>query len=242
MAGILIAVTDHAAERYAQCVRGTLDSKAEVLARTSRAWQAGRIEAGERGRTLVRDVTARQSGGWPPAKRRRRGAMPPWVTLWEEGDDARVPRRFTDVLAILLALVVLLAAGCGDDRLSQDEYRAEAKTICSESRREAERIEQPTRATPEAIANFFRRQLEITERNVQRFAELKPPEDFQARHDRLVRLGRDGIAQVRSLVKRFEEGEDPQEVLAGAGGELQRIGEQQKEVARELDVPECAGG
>jgi hypothetical protein len=96
VAGVLIAVTDHAAERYAQRVRGTLDARAEVVARAARAWEAGRVEAGEKGRTLVRDVDDR---GLVFVCRhdRPRGELVV-VTLWEEGDDARVPRRFTDAL------------------------------------------------------------------------------------------------------------------------------------------------
>ena len=96
MAGVLVAVTDHAAERYAQRVRGTLDPKAEVLARASQAWQAGRVETADRGRTLVRDVKD------PDLVFVCRHDVPRGelvvVTLWEEGDDARVPRRFTDAL------------------------------------------------------------------------------------------------------------------------------------------------
>lgn len=96
MAGVLIAVTDHAAERYAQRVRGTLDPKAEVLARTSRAWEAGRIQTGERGTTLVRDTKDRELV-FVCRHDRPRGELVV-ITLWEEGDDARVPRRFTDAL------------------------------------------------------------------------------------------------------------------------------------------------
>ena len=96
MAGILIAATDHAAERYAQRVRGTLDPKAEVIARTARAWEAGRVEQGERGRTLVRDVELRDLVFVCRHDRPRNELVV--VTLWEEGEDARVPRRFTDAL------------------------------------------------------------------------------------------------------------------------------------------------
>ena len=39
---MLVAVTDHAAERFRQRVRGTLDPKNEVIARVSRAYDAGR--------------------------------------------------------------------------------------------------------------------------------------------------------------------------------------------------------
>ncbi len=96
MAGVLIAVTDHAAERYAQRVRGTLDPKAEIVARASRAWQAGRVEEGEKGTTLVRDVDDR-GVVYVCRHDRPRGELVV-VTLWEEGDGARVPRRFTDAL------------------------------------------------------------------------------------------------------------------------------------------------
>ena len=96
MAGVLIAVTDHAAERYAQRVRGTLDPKAEIVARTARAWDAGRVESADRGRTLVRDVDDRRLV-FVCRHDRPRGELVV-VTLWEEGDGARVPRRFTDAL------------------------------------------------------------------------------------------------------------------------------------------------
>ena len=96
MAGVLIAVTDHAAERYAQRVRGTLDAKAEIVARASKAWQAGRVETADKGRTLVRDADDR-SLVYVCRHDRPRGELVV-VTLWEEGDDARVPRRFTDAL------------------------------------------------------------------------------------------------------------------------------------------------
>jgi hypothetical protein len=96
VAGVLIAVTEHAAERYAQRVRGTLDARAEVLARASRAWHAGRVEEAGRGRTLLRDVDDRDLV-FVCRHDRPRGELVV-VTLWEEGDDARVPRRFTDAL------------------------------------------------------------------------------------------------------------------------------------------------
>ena len=91
---MLVAVTDHAAARFRQRVRGTLEAKTEVAARVARAHAAGRVEPGERGTLLVRDV-----------KRpdlvfvcRPDGPEIIVVTLWEEGDGAAVPKRFTDAL------------------------------------------------------------------------------------------------------------------------------------------------
>ena len=91
---MLVAVTDHAAERFRQRVRGTLDAKAEVVARVSRAYDAGRVETGPRGEVLVRDTRRRDL----VYVCRREDPELIVVTLWEEGDDAAVPRRFTDAL------------------------------------------------------------------------------------------------------------------------------------------------
>jgi hypothetical protein len=91
---MLVAVTDHAAERFRQRVRGTLDARTEVAARVARAHAAGRTEPGKRGTILVRDLqlpsvvyVCRPDGGELVV-----------VTLWEGGDDAAVPKRFTDAL------------------------------------------------------------------------------------------------------------------------------------------------
>jgi hypothetical protein len=92
----LIAVTDHALERYGQRVRGTLDARTEVVARVGRAIDAGRMSPGERGALLVRDVE-RPDLVFVCMEDRVRGELVV-VTLWEEGEDAAVPRRFTDAL------------------------------------------------------------------------------------------------------------------------------------------------
>ena len=54
--GVLVAVTDHAVERFRQRVAGRLDPRTEIAARVGEALQAGRVEPGERGARLVRDV------------------------------------------------------------------------------------------------------------------------------------------------------------------------------------------
>jgi hypothetical protein len=91
---VLVAVTDHAAERFRQRVRGTLDEKLEVASRVSRAHAAGRVERGERGTLLVRDIKRRDL---VYVCRPDAGELVV-VTLWEQGEDAAVPKRFTDAL------------------------------------------------------------------------------------------------------------------------------------------------
>lgn len=91
---MLVAVTDHAADRYRQRVRGTLDPKLEVAARVARARAAGRTETGERGVVRVRDLERRDL----IYVCRPEGSELVVITVYEEGEDAAVPRRFTDAL------------------------------------------------------------------------------------------------------------------------------------------------
>jgi len=93
----LVAVTDHAVERYRQRVRGALDARPEIAGRVAAAWAAGAWEAApERGSVRVRDLE-RADLVYVCLHDRPRGELVV-VTLWEEGEDAAVPRRFTDAL------------------------------------------------------------------------------------------------------------------------------------------------
>ncbi len=91
---MLVAVTDHAAERFRQRVRGSLDPKIEVAGRVARAWEAGRTEPGERGAVIVRDLERRDL----LYVCRPEGTELVVITLYEEGEAAAVPKRFTDAL------------------------------------------------------------------------------------------------------------------------------------------------
>jgi hypothetical protein len=91
---MLIAVTDHAAERFRQRVRGSLDERTEIASRVARAHAAGRVEPGQRGAVLVRDLERRDL----IYVCRPEGDELVVTTLWEEGEDAAVPRRFTNAL------------------------------------------------------------------------------------------------------------------------------------------------
>jgi hypothetical protein len=93
---LTIGVTDHAVERYLQRVRGVLDPRPEIAGRVRRAYEAGRVTDGERGALHVRDVD-RPDLVYVCMLDRPRGELVV-VTLWEEGEGAAVPRRFTDAL------------------------------------------------------------------------------------------------------------------------------------------------
>jgi hypothetical protein len=88
-----IGVTDHAVERYLQRVRGVLDARPEIAGRVRHGYEAGHVSEAPRGAVHVRDGDI----VFVCLKDVPRDELVV-VTLWEEGDDPAVPRRFTDAL------------------------------------------------------------------------------------------------------------------------------------------------
>ena len=103
---MLVAVTDHALERFRQRVgsrAGLLDQRPEIAGRVRGAWEAGRWSetppagaSGARGSVYVRDLVDRDL--LFVCRREREQLVV--ISLWEEGrvGTPRVPRHFTDAL------------------------------------------------------------------------------------------------------------------------------------------------
>ena len=91
------SVTDHAVERYLQRVRGALDPRLEITARVVEGGRGRpRRARASAARCNVRDLE-RPDLVFVCMEDKPRGELLV-VTLWEEGEDAEVPKRFTDVL------------------------------------------------------------------------------------------------------------------------------------------------
>jgi len=99
---VLVAVTDHAIERFRQRVparSGELDGeRTEIARRVGEAWAAGRVEEQPDATVRVRDLVDRDLV-FVCRHDRPRGELVV-ITLWEPGriGSPRVPRRFTDAL------------------------------------------------------------------------------------------------------------------------------------------------
>jgi hypothetical protein len=106
---VLVAVTDHAVERFRQRIggrSGDVDARPEIIARVTRAWEAGRVEeepppgaSGARGSVYVRDLVDRSLVFVCRYDRAANEAVV--ITLWEAEGGAvppRVARRWTDAL------------------------------------------------------------------------------------------------------------------------------------------------
>ena len=109
-AGVTVAVTDHAVERFRQRVgtrRGGFDVRPEIAGRVSSAWTAGRVsdrpppgasEKPARGSLYVRDLVDR--GVVFVCRHDRASRELLVITLWEDARlrPPRVDQRFTDAL------------------------------------------------------------------------------------------------------------------------------------------------
>jgi hypothetical protein len=109
---VLVAVTDHAVERFRQRIggrSGEVDARPEIVARVTRAWDYGppsRVDdeppagaSGARGSVYVRDLVDRSLVF--VCRYDRAAGEVVVVTLWEAEGGAippRVARRWTDAL------------------------------------------------------------------------------------------------------------------------------------------------
>jgi hypothetical protein len=152
-------------------------------------------------------------------------------------------RRLPLLLVLLASLAPAACGGGGDDggeQLSADEYRAQARQVCRDADRATARVKEPTRATSEAIVDYFERLLQANERSTDRFQELNPPEELEAAHADALKANRDGVAEVRRVITELREGGDPREVLTEAQTRLERLTTDAANAAQRLGVPECA--
>jgi hypothetical protein len=113
---VLVAVTDHAVERFRQRMgggrAGEIDARPEIVSRVVRAWEAGRVSEappssgagpapapGPRGSIYVRDLLDRSLIF--VCRRDRASRELVVITLWEHEAgpaEPRVPRCYTDAL------------------------------------------------------------------------------------------------------------------------------------------------
>lgn len=143
-------------------------------------------------------------------------------------------------LATLIVALAAALAGCGgEDQLSPDEYRAQLRRICADSERRSERVKQPTRSTPEAIADYLTRLRDINASTIERVERLEPPDELRSAHDRALAANREGREKVDAVIDELKGGGDPTKVLTDAREDLEKSSAAAKEATREIGVPEC---
>jgi hypothetical protein len=140
-----------------------------------------------------------------------------------------------------VVLAAALLAACGsdgdDDGLNADEYRDRANRICAEANREVEGLDPPT--SPDQLADFLERGLELGRSYDRRFRELDPPDELEDLHERGVRLSERLDERFQSLIDRVRAADEPlAELQRGLQGLLSQV-EEADELNRELGLDEC---
>lgn len=137
-------------------------------------------------------------------------------------------------------LLALAFAGCGgDDQLSPEEYRSQLRKICAESDRKTNQVTEPTRATPEAIADYLQRLRDINAQTIKKVEELDPPDELKDAHERALKANREGREKVDDVIEELQKGGEPTEVLSEARKDLEAASRAAKQAARDVGVPEC---
>jgi regulator of protease activity HflC (stomatin/prohibitin superfamily) len=101
-------------------------------------------------------------------------------------------------------------------------------------------VREPTRATADAIVDYFERLLKANEDSTERFNGLEPPESLEDAHADALKANRDGVREVRRVIAELKDDGDPRQVLTSAQERLQRLSADAANAAQRLGVPECA--
>ncbi len=138
------------------------------------------------------------------------------------------------------AVVVSVLAGCGGgdggDRLSRDEFVAQASEICNRFETRIEAIPAP-RATAE-VPEYVDKARPAFEEGLEDLRELNPPEDLQDRYDDLLATGDTTLDRFDELRNAAEDGDEAE--VNRIVEQVEREDEESDRIARELGLAACA--
>jgi hypothetical protein len=164
-------------------------------------------------------------------------------------------RRFLPLLpALALAAIALTACG-GDDRLTKDEYEQEVAAI---GQTFSEGLGSVSGASsPEDIGPALAKAKDEINAVAERLAELKPPEDIEAAHNRLVAGLRafsadldDVAGQIEEAARKAQQENDPSALFAAFGAlasldsikELQAVEQEYEKAGYDLGLTQAGAG
>ncbi len=138
------------------------------------------------------------------------------------------------------AVLLLAAAGCGGggggERLSREDYVAQADAICKEVEQKADELAAP--GSIQEIPPYVDGALPIFDEGLERLEALRPPEDLRDKVDDWLAAGDRTRELLADLKAAAEEGDAAKVREIGARGDM--LDEETDRLARELGLVECA--
>jgi hypothetical protein len=152
------------------------------------------------------------------------------------------------LLVPLAACAALAAAGCGGsdsnsgsgggDRLSDAEYKTQATKICTDSEKATDALDQPTKA--EEVKPFLQKGIDITQKAVDDFKDLNPPQDLEDEHNAVVTAEQGALDKLQEVTDSLKGDASDAAKVQKATPELDKIS---KDVDKKLvaaGLPKCA--
>ena len=148
------------------------------------------------------------------------------------------PRVRPVSLALVAALALSLgAAACGgDDRLSREEYIAQADAICERVERQLQGLGQAE--SVEQFARLAERAIPIVRKSFDDIEALEPPEELEAKVHEWHEVNREGLRALEDLpaAARARNRSETEQILRKADETEQRA----DRLGREIGLKKCA--
>jgi hypothetical protein len=149
-----------------------------------------------------------------------------------------MPVRAT--IAALFLLVLAAACGGGDggggDRLTREEYAAQANEICKDFDEKIKDVEAPS--SPGEVDEYADEAIPIFEDSLQRLKDLEPPEALERKVDEWLGLGDEILDALKDL--RDAAKDDDQTKVQQIFRETQEKDKRSDELAQQIGATECA--
>jgi hypothetical protein len=142
-------------------------------------------------------------------------------------------------LAPAIMIFALAAAGCGGgsaSRLSEEEFRQQANTICDEFEQKISDLDPPT--SPDRIPDYVDQVIPLIEQGLAELRQLTPPEELEADYDAML----DETAKAIPAARALGEAAADQDAAAvqDAIAQAQQADEASNRIASELGLDSCA--
>jgi DNA-binding NtrC family response regulator len=145
------------------------------------------------------------------------------------------------LVAVLVGVLVLVAAGCGgggsDTRLSREEFESQANAICAKYQKQLGAIGTPS--SVEEIPDLVEQALAILNKEVAEIAALNPPTDMQTEFDAMIEASNNTKAAANDLSQAAKDGD--QAAVQKALDEGNAASKKADQIATQLGLDSCKG-